>query len=124
MKKALLLVFVGVLLSCDGILKIENNVFVKHRFGSKSYLSKFNGECDLYFKLLEIKGVAFTPDPNKIISRHKVFITDGVLLYQDITWSKESKYKVFLKCPNYKEVVKEFNFPSIQPSYYYFELEE
>ncbi|WP_125232070.1 hypothetical protein [Leptospira brenneri] len=119
----MILFFIGFLFSCDGILRIENNVFIKHTIESKSYLSKFDGECEMDFKLLEIKGVGFTPDPNEIIFHAKVRIRNGVLFYQNITWSKESKYKMHLKCPNYKEVVKEFHFPSIEPKHFYFELE-
>ncbi|MGJ4789507.1 hypothetical protein EHQ52_15370 [Leptospira koniambonensis] len=124
MRKVVFIILISFLFSCDGILRIENNVFIKNKIDSKLYLSKFTGECDIYFNLLEIKGVAFTPNPEKIIYRDKVFVKDGVLEYQTITWGKESKYKVHLKCPNYKEVVREFDFPAIEPAYYYFELEK
>ncbi|PKA16403.1 hypothetical protein [Leptospira haakeii] len=122
--KGITIASISLLLSCDGILRIENNVFIRNKINSKSYLSKFTGECDIYFNLLKIKGVAFTPNPEKIIYRAKVYIEDGILEHFTITWSKESKYRVHLKCPNYKEVIKEFDYPSIEPRHFYFELEE
>ncbi|MDF3821875.1 hypothetical protein P3G55_18365 [Leptospira sp. 96542] len=110
--------------SCDGIMRIQNNVFIKHNINSQTYYSKYSGECDVYFNLLQIKGVAFNPDPKRIIYRRKVNVEEGILDLSEITWSKESKYMIHLKCNRYKEVTKIFNYPSIEPSYFYFELEQ
>ncbi|MDX1959480.1 MAG: hypothetical protein SFU98_12955 [Leptospiraceae bacterium] len=124
MKKLISIFSLAFLFSCDGFINIQNNIFVKHNINSKTYFSKFTGNCEIFYYLLEIKDVSFTPDPNKIWHEQKVSVSDGLLELSKATWHRESKYKIRLKCDKYKEITKIFDYPSIEPPYFYFELEE
>jgi hypothetical protein len=112
------------LISCDGIIRVQTNLFIKKSFNGNQYLSKFNGTCFVYFNLLEIEGVLFEPDSNKKLFDQNVIIENGKIDLSIITWPKKSKYVLNIECPGYQKIEYIFQYPALTPSNIYFELEK